>query len=154
MIENHRIMPLLCDEIITSKVSSSSNSLKIGTFNWPTAVPASGSVLKTDGSGNLTFETSNVRVAIDPAATTYTISSNDDIIAITGTLDTTLTLPDPSTKTVGDLIYIVKEVDGTSTITVVPFGTELISGGSSTTLTDPYGSFKIYTNGTNWFALF
>ena len=145
---------ITCTEIITSKVSSSNSTLQIGSFAWPSTTPAPGSVLKTDGAGNLTFEESNIRTVVDPAATTFTIGSSDDIVAITGTLDTTLTLPDPSTKTVGDLIYVVKEVDGPSVITVVPSGTELISGGASTTLSDPYGSFKIYTNGTNWFALF
>lgn len=145
---------ITCNEIVTSKVSSSASSLQIGTFNWPSTAPAPGSVLKTDGAGNLTFETTNVRSAVDPLATTHTIGSSDDIVAITGTLDTTLVLPNPSTKVVGDLIYVVKEVDGASLITVVPFGTELISGSASATLSDPYGSFKIYTNGTNWFALF
>lgn len=143
-----------CNEIVTSKVSSTSSNLQIGSFSWPSTAPTAGSVLKTDGAGNLTFETSNNRSAIGTAATAYTIISTDDIVAITGTLDTTITLPDPSTKVVGDMIYIVKEVAGSSVITVVPFGSELISGSSSVTISDPYGSFKIYTNGTNWFALF
>jgi hypothetical protein len=143
-----------CNEVVTSKVSSASSVLQIGTFNWPSTAPTPGSLLKTDGLGNLTFEESNVRSVVDAASAAYTIGPSDDIVAITGTLDTTLTLPDPTTKSVGDLVYIVKEVDGPSVITVVPFGSELISGETSTTLSDPYGSFKIYTNGTNWFALF
>lgn len=142
------------NEIVTSKISNSSSALRIGPFNWPNTAPVPGSMLKTDGVGNLTFEESNVRSAIDAASASYTIASSDDIVAITGMLDTTLTLPDPSTKTVGDMIYIVKEVDGPSAITVVPFGSELISGGTSTTLDASYGSFRIYTNGTSWFALF
>ena len=48
----------------------------------------------------------------------------------------------------------VKEVAGSSVITIVPFGTELISGNTTATLTSSYGSMKIYTNGTNWFALY
>lgn len=108
---------ITCNEIITSKVSSSNSTLQIGSFVWPSTTPASGSVLKTDGAGNLTFEEINIRSVVDPVATTYTIGTSEDIVAITGTLDTTLTLPDPSTKTVGDLIYIVKEVDGFSVIT-------------------------------------
>ncbi|CAM9704297.1 unnamed protein product [Ectocarpus sp. 6 AP-2014] len=104
--------------------------------------------------GNLTFEEANVRSSIDASSASYAIGPSDDIVAITGTLDTNVTLPDPTTKTIGDMIYIVKEVDGSSVITVLPFGSELISGGTSTTLDTPYGSFRIYTNGTNWFALF
>lgn len=119
---------ILCNEVVTSKVTSSTSTLTIGTFVWPSAAPTPGSILKTDGSGNLTFESSNVRSVVDPASTTFTVGASDDIVAVTGTLDTTITLPDSSTKTVGDMIYIVKEVDG--------------------------ASVKVYTNGTNWFALF
>lgn len=142
-----------CGKIVTTEISSTSN-LQIGLFSWPSATPSPGTVLKTDGSGNLTFESVNVRSVIDSLATTYTITITDDIVAITGTLATTITLPDPTTKNVGDLIYIVKEVAGASIITIIPFGTELISGNSSATLTSSFGSVKIYTNGTNWFALF
>ena len=145
-----------CSAIVTSSVSTAAGAsdLKIGSFNWPSERPATGQILSTDGSGNLKFSEQNSRVAVDPASTSHSIDSTSDIVAITGTLATTLTLPDPSTKTVGDLIYVVKEVSGTSVVTIVPFGSELISGNSSTTLVNSFGSVKIYTNGTNWFALF
>ena len=110
--------------------------------------------MKTDGEGNLQFQETNTRTVVDQLSTSHTIDIDSDIIAITGTLDTTLTLPDPSTKTIGDMIYIVKEVDGTSVITILPFASELISGSTSATLSDAYGTVKIYTNGTAWFALF
>ena len=142
-----------CGKLITSEISSTS-TLQIGSFTWPSESPASGTVLKTNGTGGLTFESINVRTALQTTDTSYTININDDIVAITGTLETTLTLPDPSTKAVGDLIYIVKEISGTSTITILPFGTELISGDSSAVLSSSYGSVKIYTNGINWFALY
>lgn len=143
-----------CGSLVTSSISTTS-TLMIGNFEWPTALPTNdGSVLKTSSTGSLTFEPSNVRTEILATDTAYSIGETDDIVAITGTLATTLTLPDPTLKTVGDLIYVVKEVAGLSIITIVPFGTELISGNSSTTLTSSYGSVKIYTNGTNWFALY
>ena len=143
-----------CGTIITGSISSPSTTLQIGNFSWPTTVPESGTVLKTSGTGSLSFEPSNLRTAIPETDTTYQITSTDDIVAITGTLDTVLTLPDPASKTVGDLIYVVKEVSGSSLITVNPFSTELISGNSSATLSSSYGSFKLYTNGINWFALY
>lgn len=143
-----------CGKVVTSSIVPTSTSLKIGNFDWPSVAPSSGNVLKTAGDGSLTFEPSNVRAVVDAAATTYNIQLSDDIVAITGTLETTLTLPDPSLKTVGDLIYVVKEVSGASTVTVLPFGTELISGKTSATLTASFGSFKLYTNGVNYFALF
>lgn len=142
-----------CGSLVTSSISTTS-TLTIGIFEWPTALPSSGAVLKTSGTGSLTFEPSNVRAELLTTDTAYSIGETDDIVAITGTLATTLTLPDPTLKTVADLIYVVKEVSGLSIITIVPFGTELISGNSSATLTSSYGSVKLYTNGINWFALY
>lgn len=147
-------MSISCSALVTSRVTSATSSIQIGSFTWPSAAPVPGSVLKTDGLGNLSFEASNVRTSVDPASTAYAIGPSDDIVAVTGTLDTTLTLPDPASKVTGDMILVVKEVAGPSTVTVVPFGTELVSGGSSAVLSQPYGALKIYTNGTNWFALF
>lgn len=145
-----------CNAIVTSSVSNSvgGGDLQIGTFTWPSDTPSSGQTLTTDGSGKLSFREKNSRVAVAPTSTAYSVDTTTDIVAITGTLATTLTLPDPSTKAVGDLIYVVKEVSGTSVVTILPFGPELISGNSSTTLVNSFGSVKIYTNGTNWFALF
>ena len=140
-------------KLVTSSISSNT-TLQIGSFTWPTEPPATGTVLKTSGTGSLTFESVNVRSALGTTDTSYTVLINDDIIAITGTLDTTINLPDPSTKAIGDIIYVVKEVAGNSKITILPFGTELISGGSSSELSSSYGSVKIYTNGINWFALY
>lgn len=145
-----------CGSVITGSIvpDSSSTTLQIGNFNWPTEAPSSGTVLKTGNDGSLVFEPSNVRAVVAANAPTYDIQLSDDIVAITGTLETTLTLPDPALKTVGDLIYVVKEVSGTSTVTVVPFANELISGKSSAVLRASFGSFKLYTNGVNYFALF
>ena len=146
-----------CGSIITNSITSDS-TLSIGTFNWPTSLPATaGAVLKTDNSGNLTFEQLNVRIAIPEIDTSYNVASSIDIVAITGTLATTVVLPLVSEKQVGDLIYISKEVSGNSVITVIPNPldtTVFISGNTSATLSASYGSFKIYTNGVNWFALF
>lgn len=154
-------MPIFVNEVVTEKITSTgsltlqseSNDIKIGSFTWPTAATVTdGSVLKTDATGALVFEPSTIRSVV--TGTTYSISANDDIVAITIAQATTLTLPDPTTKNVGDLIYIQKEIAGTDIITIVPFGTELISGQSSVELSFSYGSVKIYTNGINWFALF
>ncbi len=148
---------ITCSSFSTSSISTNdgTGTIQIGPFIWPTTTtPSDGAVLKTDASGNLEFATVNLRTPLGVTDTTYTITTDDDIVAITGTNATTLTLPDPTTKTVGDLIYVVKEVAGSSIITVVPNGSELISGASSVTLTSSYGSMKIYTNGINWFSLF
>ncbi|CAN0577779.1 unnamed protein product [Ectocarpus sp. 12 AP-2014] len=146
-------MSISCDSIVTSRVTSATSSIQIGGFTWPNTTPLPGSVLKTDGLGNLTFEVPNAYTAVDTASPAYAIGTSDDIVAVAGTLDTTLTLPDPSSKVAGDFIVVVKEGGGDNNVTVVPSGTELLSGGSSVVLSQPYGSIKIYTNGTDWFAL-
>ena len=148
------IMSISCPTLVTSRVTSAASNIQIGGFTWPSEAPLPGSVLKTDGLGNLSFEAPTVRSVVSSDSAAYTILPSDDIVAVTGTLDATLSLPDPSLKVTGDMIYIVKEVGGPSTVTVVPFGTELVSGGSSAVLSQPYGSLKLYTNGTNWFALY
>lgn len=143
-----------CGRLVTSTIlpAQASSKLSIGNFGWPSVAPSTGTVLKTTGDGDLAFEPANLRTVVSTAS--YDIQPTDDIVAITGALDTTLKLPDPTLKAVGDLIYVVKEVSGTSPVTVVPFGTELISGKSSAVLTASFGSFKLYTNGVNYFALF
>ena len=133
-------------------ITSSTGNVQLGSYTFPSTPPAENTVLVTDGTGNLSFSPSNTRSEVPTA--TYTITPNDDIVAITVAQDTILTLPDPATKTVGDILYIVKEVAGTNVITVNPNTTELISGQSSYTFSVVYGATKMYTNGTDWFLLF
>lgn len=147
-------MSISCPTLVTSRVTSAASNIQIGGFTWPSDAPLPGSVLKTDGLGNLSFEAPTVRSVVDANSAAYTILPSDDIVAVTGTLDTTLTLPDPASKVTGDMIFVIKEVGASSVITVVPFGNELVSGGSSAVLSEPFGSLKVYTNGTNWFALY
>ena len=152
-------MPIIVKEVVTDKVSganltltSTSGNIHIGAFKWPDSKNVvEGSVLKLDSSGDLKFEPAIIRIAV--TGTAYTINPDEDIVAITQQQDTTLTLPDPTTKNVGDIIYIVKEISGTNVITILPSGNELISGETSTTLSFSYGTLRIYTNGNNWFAL-
>lgn len=122
-------------------------------FTWPSVSTATdGSVSKTDGVRGLVFEPAIVRVPVTSAS--YSVSSGEDVVATTVAQATTLTLPQVSEKNVGDIISIVKEVPGTDEVTIVPFGSELILGQTSVVLSFSYGTMKIYTNGTNWFALF
>lgn len=133
-------------------INSSTGNIQVGGYTFPSATPTENSVLVTDGSGNLSFSSANTRAEVATAA--YSISGDDDIVAITVQQDTVLTLPDPTTRTVGDIIYIVKEVAGTNPVTINPNSTELISGQASYVFFAEYGATKMYTNGTNWFLLF
>lgn len=154
-------MPVIVNEIVTDKItstdtltlSSETGDIQIGTFAWPTLSSATeGSVLKTNGSGSLSFEPFQIRSVV--TTTAYTIAADDDIVAITIAQPATLTLPDPALKNEGNMIYVVKEIGGTDEITILPFGTELISGEGSTILSFSFGTVKLYTNKVNWFALF
>ena len=133
-------------------ITSFTGNIQLGGYTFPSEPPTENTVLVTDGAGNLRFAPANTRTGV--TSTTYTITDEDDIVAITIAQATSLALPDPSTKTVGDIIYIVKEVAGTDAITINPNGSELISGQTSYTFSAAYGATKIYTNGTNWFLLF
>lgn len=136
----------------TLTITSSSGGIQLGSYVFPTGNPTDGDVLVTDGSGNLSFAAANQRSEVSTA--TYSILPGDDIVAITAQIDVVVTLPTPSSKTVGDIVYIVKEVDGLNSVTVNPNGTELISGQANYSFSQSYGATKLYTNGTNWFVLF
>jgi len=137
---------------ITSETLQESPSITLTTFP-KTDLPLR--VYSVDAShiSCTLFDNDSSSSPVSVVATTYTIGITEDIVAITGTLNTTLTLPDPSTKTIGETIYIVKEVAGTSVITINPFNTELISGNATYTFSDAYQSVRLYTNGTNWFII-
>jgi len=143
---------ITCDSVTTSSISSSSD-IQIGSYIWPSTAPTSGQLMVTDGSGNLTFTYKNSRVAIGSLVTTHATDVSSGIVSVTGTLATTVTLPDPTLKIVGDVIHIVKEVSGASVVTISPFSTELISGSTSDTISASYGTVKVYTNGTDWFKI-
>lgn len=133
-------------------ITSSTGNIQLGGYTFPDTTPSEGDVLVTDGSGNLSFAAANQRV--DVSSATYTIQPSDNIVAITVQEDVVVTLPPPSSKTVGDIIYIVKEADGLSSVSVSPSGTELISGQEGFSFSQAYGATKLYTNGTNWFILY
>jgi len=143
---------ITCDSVTTSSITSSSD-IQIGSYIWPSTSPIDGQIMTTDGSGNLACVYKNTRVAIGALITTHAIDVSSGIVSITGTLATTVTLPNPALKIVGDIIHIVKEVSGTSVITISPFSSELISGSASDTISASYSSIKVYTNGTDWFKI-
>lgn len=133
-------------------ISSSTTDVRIGNYTFPAALPSQDSVLVSSETGVLSFVPVNVRAEV--ASATYTISANDSVVAVTVAQGMTLlTLPDPSTKVVGDIIHVRKEVAGTDTVTILPNVAESISGQASYSITSEYGSVSLYTNGTAWFIL-
>ncbi|CAM9203960.1 unnamed protein product [Pylaiella littoralis] len=131
--------------------SMSAGNISVGPYTFPSTEPVKGSVLVTDGTGNLSFSPANTRVEVSAAA--HVVAASEDIVAITVAQDTALTLPDPATKVVGNILYVVKEAAGAHVVTIAPSGAELISGQTSHVLSSEYGAAKLYTNGTDWFIL-
>lgn len=83
----------------------------------------------------------------------YNMSDSDDVILVdASSSDIQIKLPDPTVSSLKD--RDIKKIDSSSHIvTIVPYSTETIDGGSSITLQYQNMSFTIITNNINWYAL-
>ena len=109
-------------------------------------------VLTTIGSTHLSGGLVHNRTGI--TAATYTLLLTDYYIGVDTTSNpVTLTLPAASTATAGQTFVIKDEgaAVGTNAITVEGGGSDTIDGLTSFTITSPYGSIGLYTDGSNWF---
>jgi hypothetical protein len=92
------------------------------------------------------------RKAIANAA--YTVLETDHLVALTGaTAPRTFTLP----TAVGnaELVFIFKDETGnaaTHNITVDGNASETIDGAATKVISANYGTFRIYSDGANWFT--
>ena len=118
------------------------------------------------GSTKLTFD--NTTLAVKAAAhlsggvsfkrtkvtTSYSITTSDYYLGVDTTASpVTLTIPVASTATEGQTFVIKDEGGNTAAnaITLSCSAAETIDGITMTTITSPYGSVSMYTNGSNWF---
>lgn len=85
--------------------------------------------------------------------TAYDMSDFDDVIladATSGNINIKLPNPANSIKKNRD----IKKIDSSvNTVTLIPYNTELIDGGSSKVLEAQYQGMTVITNGINWFLL-
>lgn len=132
-------------------ITSSTGNIYIGGYTFPRVEAGDDNVLTTNGSGTLSFVSENVVKEV--VGTSFAIASSDNTIEITVAQNTILTLPNPFTKNIGDIVYITKVADGSYTVTLNPYDSELISGQSSHVISQEYGTAKLYTNGIDWFLL-
>ena len=140
---------IYCDSSLS--ISSSTGNIQLGSHMFPSSSPVDSTTLMTDGNGSLFFRKQNVRTEV--SSSSYNIVSSDDIVGVTGDVAVSLILPDPASRVVGDLLYIVRETDSTEDIVVYPNGVELISGQTSYSMNSAFCSVSLYTNGSNWFVV-
>lgn len=94
-------------------------------------------------------------IARKATSAVYSAAAIDYLLGVTSLVSApTIGLPRPKLVGVGKLYVVKDEVGGagTTTITVVSQGEELIDGASSSTITSNYGAKAFYTDGANWFT--
>ena len=84
----------------------------------------------------------------------YSVALTDYYLGVDTSSNTVeLTIPQGSDATEGQT-FVIKDEGGVTyenAITIVRSGDDTIDGESSITITSPYASLSIYTDGTNWF---
>ena len=83
--------------------------------------------------------------------TTYTATSTDYNLIFTGTAATTVTLPDATACT--GRCYQIKNASTTGptpVLTIANYSAQTIDGATTQTLSNPYQSVTVVSNGTNW----
>tara|TARA_R110002020_G_scaffold179938_3_gene373711 strand:+ start:951 stop:2783 length:1833 start_codon:yes stop_codon:yes gene_type:complete len=87
-------------------------------------------------------------------ATSYAVALTDYYLGVdTTAAPVTLTIPLASTATEGQTFVIKDEgaQAAVNNITIVRSGADTIDGLASVAINSPYGSFSLYTDGSNWF---
>lgn len=123
------------------------------TYKLPDADGSSGEVLKTDGSGNLSWgaDAGSGANTVTTKTTTYTITTNDYLVlADASSAAFTLTLPTAVGNT--GIIFVIKKIDSdfTEVVTIDGDGSETIDGSTTTTLNTLGETLTIISDGTNW----
>ena len=157
------------DGVLQLNCSNNSHGVKIKspphsaaanyTLTLPDDTGTNGQVLKTNGSGSLSWTTaggaSRPTVTLDNSGTDSTISISsasvlEDIYLIdNGSTAVTITLPTVTSN--GGYKVQIKRL-GTANVTVNP-GTATIDGATSQVLSVQYSSFTLTTDGTNWYII-
>lgn len=118
------------------------------TNNVRLAVGTDGLFLKADSSqtSGLVWASAGSTLAVTTKTTTYTATTNDDVINLDSTSGAfTLTLYTPSGNT-GKQLILTKTDSSTNAITIGGFNLQ----GASRKLTSQYECISIYSDGTNW----
>lgn len=95
-------------------------------------------------AGSFSFSTTSVSSA-------YTVGQFDTVVFLDATNAFTVTLPTAVGSTGRILIFTVKT--GTKVITITANGSETINGAASIFLPGQYETYRIVSDGSNWFIL-
>lgn len=119
----------------------------------PNATGNEGNVLKTDGSGTMTWVNSNIASRTIVSTSSYIIKSTDVSIAVTYTPTGTVTLTLPSASTLAEFSITDEGGNaGTNNITINRSGSDTIMGETSLIINGDYNSINLYSDGgTGWF---
>jgi len=120
----------------------------VTTSGTPTFAALTVSGLTTLSGGLITKRTAS--------ATDYTALATDQIIAITDTTVARAITLNTALLTAGRTYIIVDEsgAAGTNNITIQTQGAETINGAATLVISVNYGAIFIYTDGSNWFAIY
>lgn len=119
-------------------------------WQWPTADGSSGQVMKTNGSGILSFGSASTSLAYAAKTANYTLTSTDDVVAgATSGGAFTLTLP-TAVGIAGKVYEVIKTDTSTNGLTIDGNSTETIGGSTTQILYGQYEAMRFISDGANW----
>jgi hypothetical protein len=138
---------------VTNNTASSSTITGCGVFGGGIGVAGNVNVGgNVNTSGNMLYSGFICRGKRTPITGSYTILESDYIIAVKVNTAVTITLPEISTLTRKDKIYIIKAEITNSNILVVTSGSDTIDGQISIAVNGSYNSLSLYSDETNsWY---
>lgn len=126
-----------------------SNGFIANGLTYPATDGSANQVLKTDGSGVLSFASTDVLPIVE-YATDHTITSTELIVVANSATGRTFTLPAVAAVSTGKY-YTIKNI-GTASLTIDGDGSETIDGNTTISLAQ-YNSATLVNNGTQWLII-
>ena len=125
------------------------------TYVLPAADGSDGDLLKTDGSGNLSWVgIGGASLAVENKSSDFTLTGGDinKIFVVSG--DTTATLPSLASVAAGYSVTL-KRNDPANSILIQPAGSDAIDGSNfGAVMYSNYASVKLVANATAWFMMY
>jgi len=138
------------------RYDSSSDQMTALPYTFPTADGSANQILKTDGSGALTF-VDGIQPTLTSASPSanYTISTHDgieEIYVLTPSANISVFLPAASSCGSG-YKYHIKNMASGFTLTIDANSTETIDGSTTVDIANQYEALTLITDGSNWFII-
>jgi hypothetical protein len=134
------------------QVNSSGNVIKLNniTTSFPSSQGAAGTVLRNDGSGNLSWATAgNTTFNVTTMSTSQAlVATTHDIVLVTAGVTITL----PTAVGISGKVFNIKRT-GASAVTVATTSSQTIDGSTTYVLNTANQNLTVVSNGANWFIL-